>query len=706
MRKIIAGIDNRILATVDQTLPVIPLSVFEPSETPIESDLQAVALAHLPPIRPDKSVDDTLADFLATPHPIPVEFIQQLGGCAGVLTTIGAEMSKIPLSELIVNKPRPLTPQAIELTAPAQLEKLALVREMIRRTMGIYPTWTQVFTVVTMLSAPSPLKGRACQVNTGEGKSTIIAMMAGFLGILGHRIDIVTSSTTLADRDARKYRVFFANLGLSVSAATHQNIADKDVSGDVVFAINSDFEFIEMARYIHGIHEDARNGTVVIIDEGDNALIDKQGSSARLAISDPGAASRRNLYPLIWTYITKPNQTVAIRPFLETILGPIDDSISDDLLFRLQKSAIEARDQRREGRDYVVRESTKRAAGAKTKEIVIMDHRDTGERQDGCRWQAGIHEFLEVKHGIPVQSESLTVSAMSHPVFFNRYPLRLVITGTAGTDDERTEMKMTYGIDTIDIPPHVPSRRVEYSPIFAVGQKKWLAAILLDVQKHQTDGRPILVVCPSILDVALIANFLSEAGIIANQMTGTQSEDIEFLVTQAGKPQTVTVATFLAGRGMDIRVHQLALAVGGLHVILTVFPDNERTHHQMMGRTARQGQVGSVRLIINQDQLPIAVSSVPELNRLRDLRIQLMTKWRMGQATYDMEVGLYQDRFFKLLVQLRVANPSRVSDLLVQWAMAYTDLNRQSVPLDQLADYFGFLTDWEAGGTEAQQRSF
>lgn len=487
---------------------------------------------------------------------------------------------------------------------------LAISAEMIRRFYKILPYDTQILSLLAILDKPdSNLKGRIAQIKTGEGKSTILAMLVAYMASQGRFVDLITSSDYLAKRDCAKYKDFYNALGLSASHICHKRPRQEHFHAQILYGTNADFEFAllrdglnkEQLRYSYRLSEEGAVKTlvprirdVVLIDEVDNMLLDNLGA-ARMAI--PGRANYSWVYQSILNFVKEENRHTIedLRHYLSKTLSPSNQEqllkIQDAQLKRWLNSARVALFEKQEKRDYLVNH-----------DIEIVDYSNTGRINHGCQWQHGIHQFLQTKHGLTTKPESLTGASVSHPTYFGGYLTLFGLTGTMGEIIEREEVQEIYEVDSFDVPPHRLSLRKTLEPKLCANGILQREALLQSVQSMQKAGRPILMLFESIEDSNSFSQYLIAKGIKNQLLNETQRESEDYIIARAGEPKMVTVATNTAGRGTDIIIAPKSLEKGGLHMVFAFYPENLRVEGQGFGRAGRQGQPGSCCMILNMEE--------------------------------------------------------------------------------------------------------
>lgn len=499
--------------------------------------------------------------------------------------------------------------KASKFAAYAKQHNIAILVETIRRIYHICPYDTQIIALLGLLQTPEKLKGRIAQIKTGEGKSTIIAMLCAFMAAQGYCVDMITSSSYLAIRDSQKYEPFFKALGLSASHISHQDPEPKHFDAPILYGTNTDFEFAMLRDGLYNMKlRQKRSFDVAVIDEVDNLFLDTALNAAQMGVTDSSDIGW--IYHPIWTFVTSKKENELITPTLiKNLRGFIQyhspgkyhealSKLSDLHLKRWFQSAHTACYTKREGRDYYIKDIDGKLT------VTIVDYASTGRFQVGSQWQHGIHQFLQLKHGLKITAPSKTAASVSHPAYFGLYQYILGVTGTMGEAVERMEIETIYKVDTFDVPPHFPSlRKQKAASIFLSPNAQW-DAIAQRILTKKEQGRPSLTLFKSIDESNAFSHFLNKGSIKKHQLLNdTQREAEDYIVAQAGEVGVVTISTNAAGRGTDVSLSPESKAIGGLHMIFTFYPDNRRVEDQGSGRAARQGCPGSCEMILQvQDE--------------------------------------------------------------------------------------------------------
>lgn len=508
-----------------------------------------------------------------------------------------------------------------DLSAKHQL--IAILAENIRHIYKIAPYDTQILSFLALVNTPEKLKGRIAQIKTGEGKSTMIAMLTAFMACQNQFVDVVTSSSYLAIRDCKKYTPFYQTLGLSVSHICERQPKQSHFHGQILYGTNTDFEFallrdgLSHAELRHSMLNgklQPRTFDVVIIDEVDNLFLDTALNSALLSV--PGHEDWSWIYEPILTFIKDPLNQIgvlllpkesirALRQYLMTLLAEKYHeqilNLSVHCLRKWLSSAQNVLFKKLEKRDYIVKPVRKHSEEntCSSHEIVILDYMNTGRLNEGSQWRDGVHQFLQAKHKLKITPESLTAASLAHPTYFGLYKCIMGLTGTMGEAVEREEIQKIYGVDSFDVPPHFPNQRKKTPSSILPDSKIQHETILHEIEEMQKQGRPVLVLFQSVEESDAFSQNLSLKGIKHQLLNETQREDEDYLVARAGDAGMITIATNTAGRGTDILLSPQSKEAGGLYVVFAFFPINLRVEGQGFGRAARQGQPGSACMILN-----------------------------------------------------------------------------------------------------------
>ena len=515
-------------------------------------------------------------------------------------------------------------------------EAYAVVREAAKRTLN------QRHYDVQLVGGILMHRGTIAEMRTGEGK-TLVATLPVYLNALsGKGVHVVTVNDYLARRDAVWMGQVYAFLGLSVGVintgqdaylydAGHvEKDAERDAEGsfkvvydflrpahkrdaygaDITYGTNNEYGFDYLRDNTAYKKQDRvqREHHFAIIDEIDSILIDE--ARTPLIISAPAQESE----DLYHTFARIARTMKAEEDFevdekkraakmtqagidkAERALG-VENIYTDAGIKYVHhlETAVRAQALYKKERDYVVRDG----------EIIIVDE-FTGRMQPGRRWSDGLHQAIEAKEGVSVQRESRTFASITFQNYFRMYTKLAGMTGTAKTSEE--EFYKVYGLDTVAIPTHKPINRTDYNDlIFRTEAGKW-EAIAGKVKELHKKGQPVLLGTASIEKNEVLSNELTKAGVPHEVLNAKNHEREGEITASAGKRGAVTVATNLAGRGVDIKLgghdasHEEAeeiKSLGGLFVLGTERHDARRIDDQLRGRSGRQGDPGETQFFVS-----------------------------------------------------------------------------------------------------------
>ena len=603
----------------------------------IERDLLALQSSYLASKYPERDLDTVLASFGQKTDkllfPLSSDELERIKPVFLDIQKAAVTYRSLPQDRLEAE----LKKSAKSKSKP---DAIAILAETIRRTYHIYPYDTQIIALLGLLQFPRKLKGRLAQIKTGEGKSTIIAMLAGFIASRGLCVDIITSSSYLAIRDNQKYDPFFKALGLASSHICHEVRKPEHFQAPILYGMNTDFEFALLYDgFFNTKLRHKRPYEAVIVDEVDNLILDTALMLAQIAIQDTN--SSRWAYEAIFNFAkTNPEKNItaelieALRNFIKNHTPTKHhDSLAklkDHHLSRWLESAWHALYHKEKGRDYRLEEIEGIVR------VTPVDFNNTGRTQRGMRWQNGIHEFVELKEGLPMRKPQKTAASIAHPAFFGLYKYILGLTGTMGDASERHEVESIYKIDTFDVPPHFPSLRVQEKTIVVTDVNAQWAEFVAAIQ---TNKRPTLILFKTIGQSDNFSKHLKRLNIKHQLLNDEQREAEDYLVAQAGEIAMVTIATNTAGRGTDIKISPASKTAGGLKMLFGFYPDNVRVEDQGFGRAGRQNTPGSCGIILHHQDDAIknlAQSTGIDLQSIdTDTLMDLLSKRRTEQTQVD-----------------------------------------------------------------------
>ena len=471
-------------------------------------------------------------------------------------------------------------------------------------------------------------QGGIAEIATGEGKTLIAALPVACQIVRGRNVHVWTTNDYLARRDCERLTPIFRTLGLSVSLLQRGQLNRRrdDYQADVVYGPGYEFGFDFLRdqsrawqqrspklgdRYLaklSGRPEDRPTITLerraVVVDEADSVLIDEAGVPLVMgehrtdAIDDAermrDVASEVSQFEADVHFRVGDGRRIAwLRPGVERIesfarthrLGQGVRSTPSRPVELMFKNAVMAMKVFRRDVDYVIRDE----------KVAIVDPH-TGRIDPDRRWQDGLHAAVEIAEGVAIQTPVVSVTRITRQKFVRRYEHVCGMTGTAMSS--RRDFTHFYGCRVAVIPTNQPVRRTMHATKYFPNFDAKCAFIIADVRARSRAGGAVLIGCVSIQTAIAIDARLRGDGIDSVRLDGTQDAAEADIVAAAGRPGHVTVATNLAGRGTDIDAES---ADGGLHVIVTERQASRRIDRQLIGRSARQGQVGSAQVLTAGD---------------------------------------------------------------------------------------------------------
>ncbi|MGQ9921682.1 MAG: preprotein translocase subunit SecA [Desulfobacca sp.] len=494
-------------------------------------------------------------------------------------------------------------------------EAFAVAREASLRVLRMRPFDVQLIGGIVLHH------GKIAEMKTGEGK-TLVAVLPVYLNALtGRGVHVVTVNDYLARRDSEWMGQVYQFLGLSVGTIVH-GLDDAQrrqaYNADVTYGTNNEFGFdylrdnmkFSLADYVQ------REFHYAIVDEVDSILIDE--ARTPLIISGPAEESTELYYrvnrlaPMLkkdrdYTVDEKARTVVLTEAGVAQAERLIQvDNLYDprniEILHHLHQS-LKAHALFRKDVDYIVKDG----------QVIIVDE-FTGRLMPGRRYSDGLHQALEAKEGVRIESENQTLASITFQNYFRMYEKLAGMTGTADTEAE--EFKKIYNLDVVVIPTHKKMIRIDHPDVIYKTEAEKFQAVVEEIKECHGRGQPVLVGTTSIEKSERLSRMLKQQGIRHEVLNAKQHEREAQIVAQAGQLGTVTIATNMAGRGTDIVLGPGVVATGGLHIIGTERHESRRIDNQLRGRSGRQGDPGSSRfyLSLEDDLLRIFGS-----DRIKDL---------------------------------------------------------------------------------------
>ena len=598
------------------------------------------------------------------------KIIQKINIAENKLTNLSEEQIKLKTLEF---KERINKGESLDNILP---EAFALVKISINRIWNIIPYDVQLLGGIILHN------GKIAEMRTGEGKTLTATFPAYLNALTGKGVHIITVNDYLAKRDAEKMGKLFSYLGLTtecnINGLTHEEKKQAYLA-DITYGTNNEFGFDYLRNnMVYDVSDKVqRELNYAIIDEVDSILIDEARTPLIISGQDTQAS---NIYSLInsiplslekgvrkgqdkdfiesgdyvvdlktkQVHLTEQGHEKSEKMMVELGLISEEDSLYStenlSLLLHLQ-AALKAHTLFHLNQHYIIQDN----------EIKIVDEH-TGRIMSGRRWSEGLHQAIEAKEGVDIQPENITQATITLQNYFRMYNKLSGMTGTA--DTEAFEFNDIYGLETIVVPTNKPIKRNDLlDQVFMTTEGK-IKAIIDDVKYNHELGRPILIGTSSIENNELLSNALTNAGLKHEVLNAKQHERESYIISQAGKSGSITIATNMAGRGTDIilggnieneilkikedetlsdetkkelisdiksqwvKDNNLVLSLGGLHVIGTERHESRRIDNQLRGRSGRQGDPGSSIFYVSfEDPLLKIFAGSKAIDALKRLRI-------------------------------------------------------------------------------------
>jgi preprotein translocase subunit SecA len=498
-------------------------------------------------------------------------------------------------------------------------EAYAAVREAFKRTMGIRLFDVQLMGGIVLH------EGDIAEMKTGEGK-TFVAVQPLYLNALtGQNVHLVTVNDYLAKRDAEWTKPVWDALGMRVGFIQNLmpfNERREAYSADATYGTNSEFGFDylrdNMAVSLDGVVQ--RGHSYAIVDEVDSILIDE--ARTPLIISGEPETAAQTYYDFAravkglegvqsqgvakgvdeteasgydFTFDEKhktvsPGQAAIDKVErglgIDNLYDPRNVQLVNHLNQALKAQALYKRDV-----DYVIQDG----------EVKIVDE-FTGRIMEGRRWSEGLHQAIEAKEGVRIQEENVTLATITLQNYFRLYEKLAGMTGTAKTEEK--EFVEIYGLSVVEIPTNEPVAREDNNDLIFKTKEAKFDAVVDDITARHEAGQPVLVGTIDVETSEYLSQILQRRGIPHNVLNAKQHEREAEIIKDAGQSKAVTIATNMAGRGVDIKLGEGIVDLGGLYVLGTERHEARRIDNQLRGRSGRQGDPGESRYYLSgQDQV-------------------------------------------------------------------------------------------------------
>ncbi len=497
------------------------------------------------------------------------------------------------------------------------IEAFALTREVGKRKLGL-----RLYDV-QLVGAQVLHAGKVAEMKTGEGK-TFAGVPAVFLNaLLGRGVHVVTVNDYLARRDSEWMQPVYEGLGLTVGvieANMDPEARRAAYACDVTYGTNSEFGFDYLRDNMAVRLEDCvqRDHFFCIVDEVDSILIDEARTPLIISGIPEAAADTYYRFARIVPTLKKgadydvDEKQRSVSPTesgvdkVEKALGidnlylDVNGALVNHLIQALRAHALYRLD-----KEYIVRDG----------EVLIVDE-FTGRVLEGRRYSEGLHQAIEAKEGQQIREENQTLATITLQNFFRMYEKLSGMTGTAAT--EANEFAKIYKADVVSIPTHRPIARIDEDDfIFKTKDGKYNAAIE-DIADAHDRGQPVLVGTISVEISEMLSGLLTKRGIPHNVLNAKQHDREAEIIKDAGQKGAVTIATNMAGRGVDIKLGDGVGDVGGLYVIGTERHESRRIDNQLRGRSGRQGDPGRTRFYLSAEDDLIRIFAGDRIYKILD----------------------------------------------------------------------------------------
>jgi preprotein translocase subunit SecA len=492
-------------------------------------------------------------------------------------------------------------------------DAFAAVREAFKRTMGVRLFDVQLMGGIVLH------EGDIAEMKTGEGK-TFVATQALYLNALaGRGVHLITTNDYLAQRDRQWTLPVFEALGMRTAYIENMmpfQPRKEAYEADVTYGTNSEFGFDylrdNMSVSLDGVVQ--RGHAYAIVDEVDSILIDEARTPliisgepetaaqlyydfARVAAqlvahrSSPGdPKGHAEAIGADYEYDEK-FKTVAVT---EQGVAKVERALRIDNLYAPQNSqlvnhlvqALKAQSLYHRDTEYVIQDG----------EVKIVDE-FTGRIMEGRRWSEGLHQAVEAKEGVKIQEEHQTLATITLQNYFRLYEKLAGMTGTAKTEEK--EFVEIYDLNVVEIPTNVPVARLDKQDLVYKTKEGKFQAVVRDIKERNETGQPILVGTIAVETSEYLSALLTRAGVRHTVLNAKEHAREAEIIIDAGQPGAVTIATNMAGRGVDIKLGEGVRELGGLYVLGTERHESRRIDNQLRGRSGRQGDPGETRFYLS-----------------------------------------------------------------------------------------------------------
>ncbi len=493
-------------------------------------------------------------------------------------------------------------------------DSFAITREASKRTLNMRHYDVQLIGGMVLND------GRIAEMKTGEGKTLVATLPVVLNAMTGKGVHVVTVNDYLANRDATELEPLYNFLGYSVGAIVGEIrddiIRKEQYLADITYGTNNEYGFDYLRDNMnYDLEEKVQRGhNFVIVDEVDSILIDEARTpliisgptnhksadyvkSNEIALSlekgeiiEPKSSDEKPYSTGDFT-VDEKNRVILLT---EKGIEKAEQSYGVDNLYSLENAILSHHLDQALKANYIFEKDVDYVV--KNNEVIIVDE-FTGRLSEGRRFSEGLHQALEAKEGVTIQDESQTLADITFQNYFRMYDKLAGMTGTAQT--EATEFAEIYNLDVVSIPTNVPVQRVDKNDLIYKSEVEKFDAVSKKIKEYHEKGQPVLVGTASIEKSEHLHKLLTKLKIPHTVLNAKQHEKEGKIITDAGQKGAVTIATNMAGRGVDIKLPQECKDLGGLAIIGTERHESRRIDNQLRGRSGRQGDVGESQFYLS-----------------------------------------------------------------------------------------------------------
>jgi len=496
-------------------------------------------------------------------------------------------------------------------------ETFALVREASWRTLGMRHYDVQLVGAMVLD------EGRIAEMKTGEGKTLTATAAVALNALTGKGVHVVTVNDYLAGRDAQWMSPVYEALGLSVGvigAMMPEDQRRQAYAADITYGTNSEFGFDYLRDNMAVRLDDCvqRGHSFCIVDEVDSILIDEARTPLIISGVPEAAADTYYRFARIVPTLKKgddyevdeKHRTVAP---MESGVEKVERALGIEHLYldvhgQLVNhfiQALKAESLFRKDKEYIVRDG----------EVLIVDE-FTGRVLEGRRYSEGLHQAIEAKEGLKIREENQTLATITLQNYFRMYDKLSGMTGTAST--EANEFHKIYETDVVSVPTHRPMVRDDQNDLIFKTKDAKFNAVIETIKEAHDLGQPVLVGTISVEVSEMLSGMLERRGIPHSVLNAKQHAQEAEVIERAGERGSVTIATNMAGRGVDIKLGEGVPDLGGLFVIGTERHESRRIDNQLRGRSGRQGDPGRTLFFLSAEDDLIRVFSGDRMYKVLD----------------------------------------------------------------------------------------